>query len=71
MVLVAPGGPAALAGLKTNDVVVKMDDRLITTSDELVAAVRSHAPGDTVMFTLSDGRSVAVVLAGEPVAASK
>jgi putative serine protease PepD len=68
---VAPGGPAAQAGLKPNDVVVKLDNRTVTTSDELVAAIGRHAPGDTVTLTLSDGRTLRVVLAGQPVLASK
>jgi len=68
---VAPGGPAAQAGLKPNDVITKLDNRTVTTSDELVAAIGRHAPGDTVTLTLSDGRTVRVVLAGQPVLASK
>ncbi|HEY2204351.1 MAG TPA: trypsin-like peptidase domain-containing protein [Pseudonocardia sp.] len=68
---VDPAGPGGKAGLKANDLIVKVDDRTVTTADELVAAVRSHAPGDTVTLGLSDGRAVPVVLGGEPVPASK
>ena len=71
VVQVDPAGPGAQAGLKANDVVVKVDERLVTTGDELVAAIRSHAPGDTVALLLSDGRVVRVVLGGQPVLASK
>jgi putative serine protease PepD len=49
-------------------VVSQMDDRRIDTSDALVAAVRSHAPGDKVKLVLDNGsRSVDVTLAGQAV----
>jgi putative serine protease PepD len=52
---VESGGPAAAAGLKAGDVVTKIGDRLIDGSDELVAAVRSYAPGDKVTLTVRRG----------------
>jgi putative serine protease PepD len=65
---VSPKGPGAKAGLKPGDVVTKLDDRLIDTSDALVAAVRSHQPGDKVKLQLSDGnRDVDATLAGQQV----
>ena len=33
--------------------VTKLDDRNIESGDALVAAVRSHSPGDTVTLTYS------------------
>ena len=48
---VTPGGPAATAGIPKNAVITKVDDRRIQSGDALVAAVRSHAPGDTVSVT--------------------
>ncbi|NED62454.1 PDZ domain-containing protein, partial [Streptomyces sp. SID10244] len=48
---VTPGGPAAKAGIPTGAVVTKVDDRNIASGDALVAAIRSHAPGDTVTIT--------------------
>jgi putative serine protease PepD len=45
-----------------------MDDRRIPTSDALVAAVRSKAPGDKVRLELSNGpRTVEATLAGQTV----
>jgi putative serine protease PepD len=39
------------AGLRTGDVISKVDDKLITSSDELVATVRGYRPGDEVELT--------------------
>jgi putative serine protease PepD len=65
---VTANGPGAKAGLKRGDVVTKLDDRRIDTSDALVAAVRSHKPGDKVRLELSNGsRTVDATLAGQPV----
>jgi putative serine protease PepD len=60
-------GPGAKAGLKPGDVVTKLDDRAIDTSDALVAAVRSHKPGDKVRLQLSNSRTVDATLAGQQV----
>ena len=51
---VTPGGPAAGAGIPDDAVITKVDDRVISSGDALVAAVRSHAPGDTVTVTYLD-----------------
>jgi putative serine protease PepD len=65
---VTGGGPGEQAGLKSGDVVTKLDDRRIDTSDALVAAVRSHKPGDKVRLELSNGsRTVEATLAGQTV----
>ncbi len=52
------GGPAAAAGLQAGDVVTAIDSRLVEAPADLVAAVRSHAPGDTVTLSYTrDGKS--------------
>ena len=51
---VTDGGPAASAGLPSGVLVTKVDDRVIGSSDALVAAVRSMAPGDNVTLTYQD-----------------
>jgi len=57
------GSPASRAGLKVGDVVTKLDDQLIADGDSLVAAVRSHAPGQKVELTyLRDGSTHTVSL---------
>ncbi len=65
---VESGGPAAAAGLKAGDVVMKIDDRVVDSSDELVAAVRSYAPGEKVTLTVRRGgeeQTVAVTLGSD------
>jgi len=64
---VTANGPAQAAGIAVGDVVTKLDDRRIDTSDALVAAVRSHAPGDRVTLTIDNARTVQVTLSGQPV----
>ncbi len=45
---VGEGSTAGAAGLEAGDVVVSVDDTMITGSDSLVATIRSYRPGDTV-----------------------
>jgi putative serine protease PepD len=62
---VEPGSAAERTGIKVGEVITKVDDRMIEDSDELVAAVRSHAPGDPVKIEVGDGdnqRTVDVTL---------
>jgi putative serine protease PepD len=47
--------PAAKVGLKSGDVVTGVDTQRIDDADALIAAVRSHAPGDTVSVTYLRG----------------
>jgi putative serine protease PepD len=51
---VTNGGAAQSAGLPSGVVVTKVDDRVISSADALVAAVRSKAPGDKVTLTYLD-----------------
>lgn len=61
---VTPDGPAEQAGLRTGEVVTRVDARLVTNGNELVAAIRDHAPGDRITLTV-DGRQVQVTLSGQ------
>jgi putative serine protease PepD len=55
LVSVQDGSPAADAGLQVGDVVTAVGDRVVTSSTELTAAVRSSDPGDTVTLTVRRG----------------
>jgi membrane-associated protease RseP (regulator of RpoE activity) len=55
---VVPGSPAEDAGLETGDIITKVDDTEIGNAPELVRAIGSHDPGDTVTITYErDGES--------------
>ena len=45
---VTAGGPADMAGIKIGDIIIKCDDKKISTTSDLLLAVRSHNPGDTM-----------------------
>lgn len=59
------GGAAAKAGLKAGDVIVKFNDRNITSSSELLAAVRQQPAGATIKLTIQRAgatKQVSVIL---------
>ncbi len=65
----AAGSPAAAAGLTEGDVISSLGGEAVTSRDELVAAITSHAPGDTVEIGLvrnGVGRTATAVLAQNP-----
>ncbi|EGD54706.1 S1C family serine protease [Gordonia neofelifaecis] len=58
VVNVVSGGAADQAGIPKGAVITQVDDRKIASSDALVAAIRSYAPGDTVKITyVIDGQT--------------
>lgn len=62
---VTPGGPADVAGIAPGDVILSVDGRPVTRSDELIVAIRAKAPGDTVVLRVRSGgdeRDVSIVL---------
>jgi S1-C subfamily serine protease len=66
---VAPGGPAAKAGIEAGNVIVGFDGATVTNSDQLGQEIRSHAPGDQVQVQLvtSQGpKTVTVTLGTNP-----
>ncbi|HEY7795833.1 MAG TPA: trypsin-like peptidase domain-containing protein [Gaiellaceae bacterium] len=58
---VRPSTPAADAGLRTGDVVTKLDGRTIGSADELRSAIDSKQPGDTVQLTVRRGDGTTTV----------
>ncbi len=60
---VTAGGPAAKAGIKPGDVIVEFEGLEITTSDELIVAIRSRDVGDRVsLVILRDGERIRLSL---------
>ena len=52
---VEPGSAGQQAGLKSGDVVLKVDDKVISSVDSLVATIRGYRPGDQVALTVQRG----------------
>ncbi|RPF27648.1 trypsin-like peptidase domain-containing protein [Georgenia muralis] len=66
---VTSGGPGAVAGIEPGDVILAIDGRPVTDPDELIVAIRSRAPGETVTLLVrrgADEREVDVVLGEGP-----
>jgi membrane-associated protease RseP (regulator of RpoE activity) len=54
-------GPAALAGIKAGDTVVKVGDTAVTNFDEMSAAIRGH-DGPTPIVVQRDGKEISTVV---------
>ncbi len=64
---VTAGGPADKAGIKENDVVVKVGDRTVADADEFVVAVRQLLIGqDAPIEVIREGRTVTVTVNPAP-----
>jgi len=66
---VTPGGPADLAGVRPGDLILEIDGRPVSQSDELIVAIRARQPGDAVTLTVRTGddeRELRVVLQESP-----
>jgi S1-C subfamily serine protease len=48
---VSPDTPAEDAGLQAGDVITEIDGEKITTSDDVILAIRNHEVGDTIAIT--------------------
>ena len=59
--------PAALAGVRSNDVLEKLDDQLLVNGQQFAVLVRAKKPGDSVALTVIRGgeRTVVTVILGE------
>ena len=58
---VTPNGPAAEAGITSGTVITAVDGKSIGDATELVVAIRSHVPGDTITFTVDTAGATHVV----------
>ena len=64
---VTAGGPADKAGIKENDVVVKVGDRTVADADEFVVAVRQLPLGqDSPIEVMREGRKVTLMVNPAP-----
>ncbi len=54
---VVQGSPASAAGLRRFDVITRLGDTTIATSQELSSAIQSHSPGDRVVVTYMRGQA--------------
>ena len=66
---VTAGSPAAGAGIRPGDVLVRVGDRQLDTVEDFLGALRTKSPGDSVQLTLArngDERSVTVRLGERP-----
>lgn len=52
---VTVGSPSAIAGLKIGDIIIALNDELITSERSLDELVAERAPGDIVAFTIDRG----------------
>jgi putative serine protease PepD len=66
---VAQGSPAAEAGLKQGDVITELDGEAVSDSEDLVAAIAEHTPGDKVTLEVkrgSEATELKVTLGAQP-----
>jgi putative serine protease PepD len=61
---ITPGQPAAKADLEVGDVIRKVDGKPVTSSKDLVVAIRTHVPGDKVTLTIERGNKTFEVEVG-------
>jgi putative serine protease PepD len=54
---VVAGGPAAKAGLKAGDVITGINSTVTAGEDAVIAAIRSHQPGESISVTYQRGGS--------------
>lgn len=66
---VEAGSPAEEAGLQVGDVIAAVDDSVVTTTSDVVRAISSASPGDSITLSITrDGepQSVEITLAERP-----
>ena len=60
---ILPGGPAAKAGIRAGDLIVKFENRAIDSPEQLIVAIRAMNVGDKVTLTyIRDSKEVTVTV---------
>ncbi|MFD9633114.1 S1C family serine protease [Streptomyces violascens] len=52
---VATDGPGAKAGIRSQDVITKVDGQRVHSGEELIVKIRAHRPGDQLKLTVQRG----------------
>lgn len=52
---ITPDGPGDQAGVEPGDVILRIDGRPVTSPDEVIVMIRSHAPGASVTLSIRRG----------------
>lgn len=61
VVSVTEGGPAALAGIQPNDIILKADGQVVSTVEQLTTIIRGNAVGEEMNLTIwRDGKEYQV-----------
>ncbi len=66
---VLPGSPADKAGLKENDIILKVDGKALNADNSLAHALKSYRPGQTIVLQVDSGgteKSVTLTLGEAP-----
>jgi putative serine protease PepD len=58
---IVPGGAAQRAGLKSGDIITKIDGRAVSSPEELIVAIRSHSVGEEIEVTYKRGGATKTV----------
>jgi putative serine protease PepD len=66
---VAAGSPASKAGIQQGDVITSVDGKAVSSTEQFIATIDGHSPGDTVTLAINHGgqtKNVTVTLGTRP-----
>jgi putative serine protease PepD len=62
IVEVEANGPADLAGVEVDDLVIRVNDRIVRSAVEFIVSLREYAPGEMVELEMKSGKIVSLAL---------
>jgi putative serine protease PepD len=62
IVEVEANGPADLAGVEVDDLIVRVNDRIVRSAVEFIVSLREYAPGEMVELEMKSGKIVSLAL---------